>query len=168
MSCVLTSAMSFHLALANAATACSSLFEMVLQMLYCSATLCCPRCTSLLASYMSCVSLFSSTPTWALFSLLMPFLWCRHFNTSLILLPFPKNTPCSLHTFLMLGGGFLGASPALHIMSSDSSADKVGDLEWDTDGLGLLLASSEVWYCLVVPLFFSSALIHMLSLVLNS
>lgn len=44
----------------------------------------------------------------------------------------------------MLGGGFLGASPALHIMSSDSSADKVGDLEWDTDGLGLLIASSEM------------------------
>lgn len=66
-------------------------------------------------------------PTWAFLSLLMPFLWCIGVNTSLhhhLLVTFFKTTPCSLHTSLMLGGGFLRASPALCIMSSDPSANK--------------------------------------------
>lgn len=111
------------------------------------------------------------TPTWAFLS------WWHFFDAEvstpasiiiIILLHFSKTSPCSLHTFLMLGRCFLRASPALHIMSSDLSADKICDYRWDTDRLGLLIACYDMWYCLVVPLFFPSVLIRLLSLILNS
>ena len=63
LSCVLTTAMSFQLAVANAVMACSHLFKMVLQMIFCPATLCCPRCISLLTSYMSYTSWFLNSHT---------------------------------------------------------------------------------------------------------
>lgn len=67
-------------------TRCCCLFEMMLPVIYCSATFCCPR-SSPSWHHTWAVYLFYSTPTWAFFCLLMSFLWCRTVNTSLILFP---------------------------------------------------------------------------------